>query len=133
MKTVLVFGSFDGLHPGHLAMLGEAKMQGDKLVAALAPDGVIQRIKGRKPKKSFDDRLATLESSGLVNEVVASDETDGSYEILGRVKPDVVAFGYDQDAFRENFLKFLERTGKTVAVMTLSSFEPEKYKSSKIT
>jgi D-beta-D-heptose 7-phosphate kinase/D-beta-D-heptose 1-phosphate adenosyltransferase len=132
MKTVLVFGSFDGLHPGHEAMLREARGHGERVVAALAPDNVIERLKGRFPKHAFEERQDALLASKLVDEVATSDKEEGVYRILNRVHPDVVAFGYDQDALRENFLKFLEKTGKKMPTVTLSPFEPDKYKSSKI-
>jgi len=132
MKTVLVFGSFDGLHPGHEAMLKEARRHGDRLVAAVAPDNVIERIKGRFPRHLFEERQDALIASGLVDQIATSDKENGTYNILNRVHPDVVAFGYDQTELRENFLKFLEKTGRKVALVTLSPFEPEKYKSSKI-
>lgn len=132
MKIVLVFGSFDGIHPGHKAMLKEARRHGDRLIAAVAPDNVIERLKGRFPQQLFEERCDALTATGLVDQITASDKTEGMYNVITRIKPDVVAFGYDQDALRENFLKFLEKTGKQVKVVTLSPFEPEKYKSSKI-
>ncbi|MFA5946780.1 MAG: adenylyltransferase/cytidyltransferase family protein [Patescibacteria group bacterium] len=132
MKTVLVFGSFDGLHPGHEAMLKQARGQGEHVVAALAPDNVIERIKGRMPKFLFEERRDALMASGLVDQIATSDKENGTYNILNRVHPDIVAFGYDQVELKENFLKFLEKTGKQVKTVTLSPFEPDKYKSSKI-
>lgn len=130
MKTVLVFGSFDGLHAGHDAMLKEARRHGDRVIAALAADNVIERLKGRLPKRLFEERLDELTATGLVDEVVMSDKDEGSYRVVGKVGPDIVAFGYDQHELKENFLKFLEKTGKSIKVVTLSPFEPDKYKSS---
>jgi glycerol-3-phosphate cytidylyltransferase-like family protein len=71
-------------------------------------------------------------ATGLVDQIATSDKENGTYNILNRVHPDVVAFGYDQLELKENFLKFLEKTGKQVKTVTLSAFEPDKYKSSKI-
>ncbi len=133
MKIVLVFGSFDGLHPGHESLLRQARNYGERVVAALAPDTVIERLKGHQPKYLFEERQDALLVSGLVDQIATSDKEEGVYRVLGRVHPDVVAFGYDQIELRENFLKFLERTGKQVKVVTLKAFEPDKYKSSKIT
>jgi cytidyltransferase-like protein len=132
MKTVLVFGSFDGIHKGHEAMLREARGHGEHVVAALAPDNVIERLKGHMPKYLFEERRDALTATGLVDQIATSDKENGTYNILNRVHPDIVAFGYDQTDLRENFLKFLEKTGKQVKVVTLSPFEPEKYKSSKM-
>jgi len=132
MKTVLIFGSFDGIHPGHEFMLRQARGYGERVVAALAPDNVIERLKGKMPKFLFEERRDALQATGLVNEITTSDKDEGAYRVVGRVQPDIVAFGYDQTALHENFLKFLERTGKNIRVVILPSFEPEKYKSSKL-
>jgi FAD synthetase len=127
---VAVFGTFDKLHPGHLAMLREARLLGDELTAIVARDEVVSRLKGRMPSQALDQRLGVLKESGLVDEAVPGDEGDGEYQVIDQIKPDVVAFGYDQQEFRENFLKFLKRTGKKVSIVDLHPFEPNKYKSS---
>ena len=130
MKTVLLFGTFDGLHPGHEAMLRDAWRHGDKIVVALAPDEVVKRLKGRAPDKSFDERFNILDASGLVDEIVPSDNAEGAYAVLARVKPDVVAFGYDQVELKADFESFLKKSKKKIPTVTLAAFEPERYKSS---
>ncbi|HEY4500387.1 MAG TPA: adenylyltransferase/cytidyltransferase family protein, partial [Candidatus Paceibacterota bacterium] len=48
MKRVMVFGTFDILHPGHLYFLRAAKKLGDYLIVSLARDVNVRKIKGRK-------------------------------------------------------------------------------------
>ena len=132
MTRVLVFGTFDGLHEGHRAMLREARAHGDELIAVVALDATVERLKGKLPKRSLVERVRALEESGLVQQAIPGDEREGEYTVFDRVQPQIVAFGYDQNAFRENFLKFLTETGKTVRIVTLSPFSPETYKSSKL-
>lgn len=37
-NRVMVFGVFDGLHPGHRAFLRQARKKGDKLIVVVARD-----------------------------------------------------------------------------------------------
>ena len=55
MKTVMVFGSFDLLHPGHLFFLKQAKKHGDKLVVVVALDRTIESVKQQTPK--YNERV----------------------------------------------------------------------------
>jgi cytidyltransferase-like protein len=130
MKTVLLFGTFDGLHRGHEAMFKEAWQLGEKIVVVLALDKTIKELKGKDPKYSFVERSEALEASGFVDSVVPGDESLGTYKVIDLVKPDVIAFGYDQGALRENLLAHMKERGQSIATQTLSAFEPDKYKSS---
>ncbi len=130
MTRVMIFGSFDGLHPGHEYLLTKAKEYGEELWVSLAQDDVIQRLKGRQPQYTFSQRREALLHSGFVDEVVPGDPVEGEYHCVLAQKPDVIAFGYDQDALRGNFLAWKAKTGYSVKVLVLSAFEPDKHKSS---
>lgn len=43
MKKVLIFGSFDSLHKGHLNLFKQARKHGDKLIAVVARDETIKK------------------------------------------------------------------------------------------
>ncbi len=130
MKTVLLFGTFDGLHPGHEAMFKQAWQVGDKIVVVLALDKTVKELKGKKPKYSFKVRSEALEASGFVDEVIEGDKELGTYSVIKKIKPDIIAFGYDQALLRENLLAYLKERGQSIATVTLKAFEPDKYKSS---
>jgi FAD synthetase len=97
MRTILVFGTFDGIHAGHRAFFVEAHKYGDRLIVAVAQDAVVEELKGRPPKRSLAERIAALEKEPLVDEAVAGDEVLGSWEVVKKHRPDVIALGYDQD------------------------------------
>ena len=48
----MVFGAFDGLHPGHLDFFRQAKEYGDTLVVSVGTDKNVEKIKGKKPQNS---------------------------------------------------------------------------------
>jgi FAD synthetase len=126
---IAIFGSFDGLHPGHEHLLREAEAKGDVLVI-LAQDSVIRRLKHREPHRSFKKRAEVLQKHPAVSRVIPSDNEEGEYRCIWEEKPDIVGFGYDQRALQENFLAWKEKTGYHCSVVTFSPFEPEKYKTS---
>lgn len=129
MKRVLVFGTFDGLHPGHRAMLTEAATHGH-VVVCLALDSTVMRLKHHAPRRVFNDRQRELLESGLAKEVIAGDDDEGGYECLQRAKPDLIAFGYDQDALRQDFVNWQQRTRDVTPHLVLQPYEPSTYKSS---
>lgn len=132
MKTVLLFGTFDGLHEGHKHLLSEAKKLGDRLVVVLALDAVVRRLKGRDPMHPYNERFARLSSSQLASAIIPSDKTESTYYVIHSIKPDVVVFGYDQQELREDFAQYLKKTEQNIPTVTLAAFEPERYKSSLI-
>lgn len=98
-KVVLASGVFDLLHLGHVRFLEEAKQAGGenaKLVVIIARDSTVEKMKGRKPIMSEDQRCALVESLKVVDKAVLGYEDLDIGEVIGKVKPDVIALGYDQ-------------------------------------
>ncbi len=129
MPRVAVFGSFDGLHKGHDHLLHEAKQYGD-VVVILAQDSVIRRLKQREPHIPFEERARMLGLHEAVEEVHASDDREGDYVCLGKIKPDIIGFGYDQYDLKNHFLAWQEKTQFPAVVVTFQPFEPDRYKTS---
>jgi FAD synthetase len=130
MTRVLVFGTFDGLHPGHMAFLQQAKQLGDELVVCVAPDEVVTRLKGRAPVFPLTERLQALQNTSLVTEATGGDLELGGYDCYQRLKPDLVAFGYDQQALAEDFQRFQQAARDETPRVVLKPYHPETYKSS---
>ncbi|MEK9156541.1 MAG: adenylyltransferase/cytidyltransferase family protein [Patescibacteria group bacterium] len=129
MSTIAIFGSFDGLHPGHEYLLAEAAKCGEVLVI-LAQDDVIWRLKHREPHEGFEMRQKALQGQSEVSKVVPSDAGEGEYLVVLRERPDIVGFGYDQQELQENFLAWKEKTGYHCLVVTFSPFRADVYKTS---
>ncbi len=130
MRTVLVFGTFDVVHPGHRFFLEQARKRGDRLVASIARDAFVARFKRKRPVHDENERLKHVLETGLVDEATLSDEATGTYSVIERVRPDVVCLGHDQEALRGDLLAWLEARGLRLEVETLNAFEPQRYKSS---
>jgi cytidyltransferase-like protein len=108
LKTVLVFGTFDALHSGHIYFLKQAHNFGDRLVVSLARDEFVGSFKGKNTEHSERERTARLLDTGLVEEVYLSDRIPGSYDLLLKIKPDLICLGYDQDLLEENLRSWLQ-------------------------
>jgi FAD synthetase len=130
MTKVLVFGTFDGLHPGHQAFLSEAREHADELVVAVAQDAIVEQLKNRAPDRKLGERLAALQELDDVHEAVAGDSELGSYLCFKRIQPDIVAFGYDQTELAADFKRFQQATGDETPTIVLKPYHPETYKSS---
>jgi D-beta-D-heptose 7-phosphate kinase/D-beta-D-heptose 1-phosphate adenosyltransferase len=94
-KIVFTNGCFDILHKGHVAYLQKAREFGDVLIVGLNSDESVRRLKGSsRPVNSEADRAFVLAGLEMVNYVVIFDE-DTPYEILSRIRPDVLVKGGD--------------------------------------
>ncbi len=94
--TILAFGTFDRLHPGHRVFLERAAALGDCLVVAVARDAHVRLLKNKEPREGEETRRSAVAEVAGVAEAILSDERLGTYEVLDRVRPDVIALGYDQ-------------------------------------
>jgi len=128
MKKVLIFGTFDGLHPGHLNFFEQAKKYGDYLIAVVARDKTVKRIKNRFPSKNEVERLRILQRCKLIDEARLGYEAH-PYGIIEEINPDVICLGYDQKAFTENLAKELEKMKLATKIYKMKPFQPEKYHS----
>lgn len=122
--AVIVFGAFDSLHDGHRHFLRQAKALGDRLVVAVAPDEVIQKLKNRKPTYPVGERIAAIAKENIADEIVAGDGELGSWKILRARRPDIVALGYDQESLRQELEQLAPELGFTLVM--LKPHEPDR-------
>lgn len=130
MIKVMVFGVFDGIHEGHRHFFKEAQKLGDHLIAVVAPDENVAALKGKSPKRDLDERLWHIKKEDGVNEAVPGDLENGSWDVIKKYRPDVVAVGYDQKELKENLKNSLDKFGWHLEIKDISAHEPEKYHSS---
>jgi len=123
MKRVLAFGTFDGIHSGHRAFLREARGYGDHLTVVVAADSVVERLKGRRPKRTLSERAAAMRAEPGVDEVVDGDHEIGAWDVLERVRPDRIALGFDQELLRASLEIHLATLDRRPELVVMRKYE----------
>jgi rfaE bifunctional protein nucleotidyltransferase chain/domain len=83
MKRILVNGTFDIVHPGHLALLNYAKSLGDFLVVAIDSDRRVRELKGTdRPINNQFERQLLLENLRAVDAVKIFDSDQELVDIV---------------------------------------------------
>ena len=96
MTTVIVNGTFDILHPGHVAMLNTARSLGDYLVVCIDTDRRVKELKGiNRPVNDQTVRRIMLSNLKAVDVVELFDSKEELIELIKRYKPDVMVKGSD--------------------------------------
>jgi len=129
-KQVMVFGVFDGLHEGHWAFLKETKQCGDYLIAVVAQDHIVKRLKGRLPRFNLARRFEHLRRADHVDAVLVGDSEPNSWKVLDLHRPQVVALGYDQELLKTELEKYFKHTDWQAELKVMQSHEAEKFHSS---
>jgi cytidyltransferase-like protein len=114
-------GVFDVIHIGHIDTLSRAKEEADVLVVVVAQDAHIEKKK-RKPLHSQEYRRVLVQALKPVDlAILGRKNAEDTLELVG---PDVIVYGYDQEAF-------LKPTGVKVVELK-SRVDPENVKTSRI-
>ena len=120
MRKVVATGTFDIIHPGHIRFLEEAKKLGDYLVVIVARE---KNVKHKpKPIMPEEQRRRVVEALKPVDEAILGDEED-IFKPIERIKPDVIALGYDQHFDEEWLKKELEKRGIKAEVVRIREKE----------
>jgi len=94
-KVVFTNGCFDILHRGHITYLAQARQMGDLLVVGLNSDASVRRLKGpTRPVNDEQSRALLLAALEMVDYVVLFEE-DTPYNLILKVKPDLLVKGGD--------------------------------------
>ena len=94
MVKVMASGTFDIIHMGHIYYLKEAKKLGDELIVVVACDETVRRLK-HEPVTNEQMRLDIVKELKVVDEAYIG-KSKGKYDIVERIKPDIIALGFDQ-------------------------------------
>jgi len=124
LAVVFAGGVFDIIHPGHIHTLKAARRLGDVLVVVVATDATARRMKGRAPLHSQDQRRGLVASLSVVDLCLVGDEKD-IFRTVDRVKPQVIALGYDQVHQEKYIMDGCRRLGLDIRIARLQSPVPE--------
>jgi len=123
---VMVFGTFDLLHPGHInflkqaselarpqrqqparqcqALAGGAGLRGGRgvfLIVSVARDVNVIKTKNQRPIDDEQERVRKISMVPFVNKVMLGGLKDPWAHII-KQKPDIIALGYDQGIYVKN-------------------------------
>ncbi len=130
--TVMAFGTFDIVHPGHLSYLLQAKRLGKKLIVVIARDATVRALKGHLPFFNERERLALVSSLKIVDRAVLGDKIHHC-RIIDRVRPDIICLGYDQNISKQHLSEQLKRMHIPLhSIVRAKAHRKVRYKSSLI-
>ena len=128
-KKVMAFGTFDLFHAGHENYLKQAKELGDELIVIIARDETVKKIKGHAPAQNENQRLKNVRASGLADKVILGYKGD-KHKVIKKIRPNVIALGYDQFVFTQRLEKILIDMKLDATVIRMTPYFPQIYKSS---
>lgn len=120
---VLVCGTFDRLHPGHIFLLRKASRRG-RLFILVARDATVRRIKGVAPEETEHVRLENVRKTFPRACALLGNHEDFLAPVYS-LRPDLILLGYDQ-----SLPPGIRETDLPCPFERLPAFHPEKYKSS---
>jgi len=132
-KIVLASGVFDLLHLGHVKFLEEAKRAGGpnaELVVIVARDSTASKRKGAKPIMTENQRRTLVESLKVVDEAILGFEEFDIAKVVEKIKPEVIALGYDQEGMEKTVRNYLKKHESSVRVVRIGRFSADKLDSS---
>ncbi len=128
MKTIVVNGTFDILHRGHLDMLNRARALGDFLLVCIDTDARVKELKGdARPINSEMDRILLLANLKAVDNVLTFGSDQELENILKEYQPAIMVKGSDwkgKPIVGEQYCKeivFIERTDGYSTTNTIQS------------
>ena len=131
---IMVFGTFDVVHPGHRHFFAQARALVKApakayLIVSVARDANVKRIKGKKPRFGEKARLARIKKLLEVDKAVLGAMENHIPHIL-KQRPQIIALGHDQKAYTEGLHAALAERGLEVKIVRLKAHARHKYRSS---
>ena len=123
---VFVNGTFDLLHPGHIALLNYARSLGNYVIVGIDTDDRVREKKGpTRPIYNQEDRGLMLVALSSVDEVRYFDSDESLEALVKSIKPDIMVVGSDWKdksvigSYWSSELKFFDRIEKYATSKTV--------------
>ena len=124
IKQVVVAGTFDILHPGHVYLITEAMKLGEVTVV-VARDSNVFSIKNRPVVIPEEQRRFMVESMKGVTRAVLGHEGSDFFHVIEELHPDILLLGPNQMVSLEETQKELRRRGLKTEVHRLNTLYKE--------
>ncbi|MGM5482156.1 MAG: adenylyltransferase/cytidyltransferase family protein [Nanobdellota archaeon] len=125
-KKVMVFGTFDILHKGHINFLKQSRKHG-QLIVVVGTDHNVEKIKGKRPLNTLEKRIENISSLKIAREVLPGYDRN-FFKIIEEKIPDTICLGYDQKT--HGLEEYLKKNNSKIKLIRLSPYKENKYKSS---
>jgi cytidyltransferase-like protein len=127
---IMLFGTFDGLHKGHLNLFKQARRlsRDSFLIVSVARDKNVKRIKGKLPFLDEEKRLKELKKIKIIDKVLLAN-IKNYFSHIKKEKPSIIALGYDQKAYIEELKRDIKKNKMSVKLVRLKPFKEKIYKS----
>jgi diphthine synthase len=130
---IVVTGTFDIIHPGHLMFFENAKKLSvpSELWIVVARNSSIKDFKKRNPILDENVRVTMLKALKIVDHVLLGNEGPDKIKIMEEIQPDIIVLGYDQWIDPEKLKKELDNRGLSkTQVIKLDKYGSNGYSSS---
>lgn len=128
--TVMAFGTFDIIHPGHIFYLTQAKKLGRRLIVVIARDMTVKKLKGKLPLFDEKERRSIVAALRVVDSAVLGDKIHHC-RIIEKLRPDIICLGYDQDISKQKLAEqLLDMKIPARFIVRVKAYRKERYKSS---
>jgi glycerol-3-phosphate cytidylyltransferase len=94
-ERVLLFGSFDPLHFGHIRLIRRAAELAESVIVATDSDELIRAVKGREPVTTLEERTTDLMQVRGVDRVVVESESEDKRHWIDAIRPNALIKGDD--------------------------------------
>jgi FAD synthetase len=109
-KRVMIAGTFDIIHPGHIFLIDQAAKMGDVYVI-VATDKNREKYSGEPPIVPEEQRLEVIKHIKNVKEARLGREDNNTLKTVEEIDPDIILLGPDQKYDIEELKKGLEEIG----------------------
>ncbi|MHA1683707.1 MAG: adenylyltransferase/cytidyltransferase family protein [Promethearchaeota archaeon] len=117
-KIIMIAGTFDIIHPGHVYLIEKASEMGD-VVAVVGTDEIVEKLKGKKPVIPENQRVFMVSRlKGVKRAVLGYHDTDFT-RLIADITPDVILMGPDQGPSDETMKKMINRLESSVEIKRL--------------
>lgn len=119
MKIGFTNGCFDLIHPGHIKLLKESKLECDFLILGVNSDRSVKSNKGNnRPINSELDRAKILKSLKYVDMVIIFDDKT-PLNLIKKIKPDILIKGNDYQTDQIAGADFVKSYGGNIKLVSL--------------
>lgn len=121
-KKILVAGTFDILHPGHIFLINEAAKLGDVYIV-IATDKNRELYSGEAPIVPEQQRYEVMKSIKNVKDIKLGRHDNDTLRTVEEINPDIILLGPDQKFSAQKLQNALNMKGlKHIEVRRLENY-----------